>query len=72
MTNHPHRSYQPRHPTYLCMPFLKWWKLANRALINRGLPAATAYEAHDAYEVGDTPENFADAVFTNTNRRWNQ
>lgn len=39
-----------------------WWKRANEALAERGCREATFGEAHDAYEMGESPETFADYV----------
>lgn len=48
--------------TYENTAFATWWKLAIDAFLVRGLPEPTFGEAHDAFEMGNTPETWADYV----------
>lgn len=39
-----------------------WQRLAKQAFADRGLPEPTDQQVNDAYEMGDSPETFADYV----------
>lgn len=41
---------------------LVWWRLANKAFVERGMTEPNFGEAHDAYEVGESPETWAEYV----------
>lgn len=46
---------------------LKWWRLAIKAFAERGLPEPAFGPVHDAWEMGETPETWADYVLYSDN-----
>jgi len=48
--------------TYENTEFATWWKLAIDAFERRGMPAPTFGPARDAWEMGESPETWADYV----------
>lgn len=48
--------------TYENTEFTTWWKLARDAFLVRGLPSPLYGETKDAYEMGESPESWADFV----------
>lgn len=40
----------------------EWWAMACKAFVERGLPEPTFGPAYDAYEVGESPETWAEYV----------
>ena len=40
----------------------RWWELANEAFAVRGLPEPLFGEVWDAYQMGDSPETWAEYV----------
>jgi hypothetical protein len=45
---------------------MDWWALANKAFAERGLPEPTFGAVHDAYQMGESPETWADYVLRST------
>ena len=48
--------------TYENTPFTVWWKLAIGAFAVRGMDPPTYGETKDAYEMGESPETWAEYV----------
>ena len=48
---------------------MDWWALANKAFTERGLPEPLFGEVHDAYEMGESPETWADFVLNTYGER---
>lgn len=42
--------------------FDRWLAFANQAFVRRGMPLPTRDSARDAYEMGESPETWADFV----------
>lgn len=46
-------------PTYRNTEFMDWWQMLNRECAKLGLGERPFGEAHDAYEMGESPDTAA-------------
>jgi hypothetical protein len=60
MTNTVRKPFPGEVRTYENTTFNDWWKLAIAAYEKRGMGVLTFGPAHDGYEMGESPETFAE------------